>query len=355
MKIGILGGGQLSRMLALAGIPLGFGFHFYFPPYKHSLHALGTITNGAYDDFDKLSEFANSVDVITLENENIPLQTIEHLKTITPVYPDEKALAVSQDRLHEKRFFCELDVPTNRFLQVDSYNDAVNAVKEFGYPIILKTRREGYDGKGQYRINTQADLEKLNDDECRHMIAEEFVKFDREVSLIISRSQSGMVFYDICENSHKDGILNQTRNKPNDPIFALAKKHLMKIAQELDYIGTLTVEFFQTGDTLKANEMAPRVHNSGHWTIDAAITSQFTNHLRAITNLPLGSCASTTDALMLNILGMMPDRKALLTLDNACLHDYEKSPAPGRKLGHLTLLGDTPDQALLEIRSKYFI
>ena len=351
MNIGILGGGQLSKMLALAGIPLGFRFIFYFPETPHSLHQLGEIINGSYDNLVLLSQFAKQVDVITYENENIPAETIDYLAKLTPVYPDKKAISISQDRLIEKSFFFDLGIPTNQFMNIDDKRDIVKAIEKFGYPLILKKRTHGYDGKGQFKINENTPIETIPHDYFHNTIAEEYIAFDREVSLIVAKNNDGTVYYDICENIHENGILRKTRAIKNDVLFDLAHNYVDKIINKLNYKGILAVEFFQIGTQLLANEMAPRVHNSGHWTIDACMTSQFENHLRAITDLPLGNPASLTEAIMFNILNRMPEKSKLLEMSGLCLHDYAKSSAPGRKLGHVTLLMNGLTHAVTQIET----
>ena len=246
MKIGILGGGQLSRMLALSGIPLGFEFVFYFPKIAHALNNLGKIYHGEYHDLENLRIFAKQVDFITYENENIPIATLEFLEQIKPIYPNKKSLQVSQDRLREKQFFCELKIPTNRFVEVNSKADLLHAIKNLDYPLILKKRTVGYDGKGQLKIDEDTNLHLISDEYCHDCIAEEFVRFNREVSLIAARNNRGeSVFYDICENVHKDGILFKTINQIKDPIFDIARSYFDKIIDTLDYVGVLAVEFFQ--------------------------------------------------------------------------------------------------------------
>lgn len=339
MNIGILGGGQLSRMLALAGIPLGLDFYFYVPTQSAALHSLGAIIPGDYTHLSQLKKFAEQVDVITFENENIPAATLDYLTSLKPVYPDQRALTITQDRLLEKNFFCDLNIPTNHFMPVNCQDDLLSAAQQLGYPFILKKRTHGYDGKGQVRINQVADIHALSDEQCHNTLAEEWIDFEREVSLIAARNITGnIIFYDVCENLHQNGILHSTHNRINDPIFKMASDYLQSIICALNYVGVLAVEFFQVGKQLLANEMAPRVHNSGHWTIDAAVTSQFENHLRCIIDWPLGNPASLTQAVMYNLLGKIPDKQTLLHDPNLRLHDYEKSPTPHRKVGHFTLL-----------------
>lgn len=351
MKIGVLGGGQLSKMLALTGISMGFHFVFYFPQAEHSLYALGEIINGSYDNFDLLSNFAKQVDVITYENENIPRQTIEYLENLKRVLPDKNAIAISQDRLLEKNYFLKLGIPTNQFMEINDSSDIDKAIKQYGTPLILKKRTQGYDGKGQFKINKNTAIETIPKDYIHNTIAEEYIAFDREVSLIVAKNSYGTVCYDLCENMHQNGILIKTRNIKKDPLFDLAHDYVNKIMNALNYVGILTVEFFQVGNKLIANEIAPRVHNSGHWTIDACIASQFENHLRAIANLPLGNVASLAEAIMFNILNKMPEKSKLLEFNGVCLHDYGKSPAPGRKLGHITLLGNRLQHTVTSIET----
>ncbi len=340
MRVGILGGGQLSQMMALSGIKLGIKFSFYLEKNSsNALNELGEIHYGTYADFEKLEIFARQVDIITYENENIPVSTLEFLEKITIVYPDKRALCVSQDRFLEKKIFQSLNIPTNKYIGVNSKAELLEAAHQLGCPLILKKRTFGYDGKGQFKIDEINDLEKINIEYYSNIIAEEYVHFDREISLIGARSIGGnIVFYDVCDNLHKNGILIKTTNRVRDDFFELARDYLERIMLELDYVGVLTLEFFQRKNELIANEMAPRVHNSGHWTIEGSITSQFENHLRCILNLPLGNTTSLTKCCMYNILSKMPNLRNLLNFDGLSLHDYQKTPKMGRKLGHVNLL-----------------
>jgi len=345
MKIGILGGGQLSRMLALSGIPLGIEFDFYFPNKMQALNPLGKAHVAEYDDWESLQYFCDQVDVITYENENIKLETLDFLAKSKNIYPDKNVLRVSQDRLLEKALFGELEIPTNRYMAVNSLDELFVAIQTLGYPLMLKKCREGYDGKGQAKINNPSDLSKISVAQCTNAIAEEFVRFDREISLIAARNKrEEVVFYDICENVHRDGILFKTVNRFHDSAFAAARNYVEKVLKALDYVGVLTIEFFQVGEQLIANEMAPRVHNSGHWTLDACVTSQFENHVRAILNLPLGDSTSLSQACMYNLLSKMPDITTLLACKGSRLYDYKKTPEKGRKLGHISLLNDDPNR-----------
>ncbi|MCS5712726.1 5-(carboxyamino)imidazole ribonucleotide synthase [Candidatus Berkiella aquae] len=339
MKIGILGGGQLSRMLALAGSPLGLQFVFLEPSIPCSAQNLGELITADYTDEKALLKLAKQSDIITYENENIPTNVLEILMNHQTVHPNLEALQISQDRFLEKTFFQELGIPTTPFAQIDSYDDLFKATQEWSFPFYLKKRKGGYDGKGQIKISNKAELTALeeNADFCQNIIVEQNIHFDREVSMIAVRNPANQIkFYDINENIHQNGVLFQTQNKPNDPIFALAKNYLTQILQKLSYVGILCVEFFQVGDQLIANEMAPRVHNSGHWTIEGAVTSQFENHLRAILNWPLGETQSIALTTMTNLLGTIPNKKDLLSQPALHLHDYNKEPRNGRKVGHYT-------------------
>ncbi len=338
MKIGILGGGQLSQLLALAGIPLGLEFYFYTHAANCSAQGLGTLCLGDYQNFAALSAFAEKVDLITYENENIPVEVLTFLAGKKPVFPDKMALTHSQDRLLEKKLFQTLGIPSNQFMPVDHLEDLHKAIQTLGYPLVLKKRSEGYDGKGQVIISEKTDLTPLHTS-LKSTLAEEFIPFEREVSLIAARNSSGdCVYYDLSENQHKNGILRHTRNRPNDPLFIEAKKILKKLLEHLQYVGVLTIEFFVKDQQLIANEIAPRVHNSGHWTIEGAATSQFENHLRSILNWPLGLTQSLGNANLYNILSEMPAISSLLAIPGLHIYDYRKSPRPNRKLGHVTLV-----------------
>lgn len=318
-------------------LSLGLEFYFYEPNAESCACGLGPRIQADYQDFDNLKKFADAVDVITFENENIPVKTLQFLQQYKPVYPGIEALRTSQDRLFEKTLFQELGIPTTEFMPVNNADDLTAAIVKMGYPVILKKRTHGYDGKGQLKINTAAQLQDLQTDLLSNSIVEKWVSFDREVSLIAVRNPSGQtVFYDICENVHNNGILFTTKNKINDPDFELARGFVLKLLDKFQYVGTIALEFFQVGARLIANEIAPRVHNSGHWTIEGAVISQFENHLRAILNWPLGDCSSLGYATMYNILGQLPDKIKLLQDGRVHLHDYHKLPKPGRKIGHYT-------------------
>lgn len=338
MKIGILGAGQLARMLILAGKPLGMEFVLFTDKISPTTANLAEHVVGKLDDVQRLNQFAEMVDVVTYENENISVDAVTHLNKQVNVYPDVRALAVTQDRLQEKKLFRQLAIPTNDFYAVDNGDDLQKAARELGFPFIVKSRQGGYDGKHHYRITDLKALEELlKSDSLAGYIAERFVNFDREISGIAVRNlKEEIVCYDICENQHQDGILYKTINQPVDSFSQIALNYVKKIMCEFNYVGTIAVEFFVNGDGLLANEVAPRVHNSGHWTIDACYCSQFENHLRAISGLPLGNPASFAQCQMQNIISVWPDRKPLLETFGLSLHDYQKAARPGRKLGHFT-------------------
>ncbi len=339
MKIGILGGGQLARMLALAGYPLGLDFVVLEPAEDACAAPLAGHVQAAYDDPQALEALAGQVDLVTYEFESVPADAVEQLCTSLPVYPAANALATARDRNNEKNLFNELGIETAPFAEVHDLAGLEQAVAQVGLPAILKTRTLGYDGKGQQVIRPGDSLETawkaVGEVPC---VLEGFVDFDREVSIIAARSVSGeLAFYPLTENVHKEGILHLSTCLHDDSHQPLAEDYARRVLERLDYVGVLAIEFFQVGAHLLANEMAPRVHNSGHWTIEGAQTSQFENHLRAILGLPLGSTAPQGHAAMVNLIGELPDEKAVLAVENAHLHLYGKAPRAGRKIGHVTL------------------
>lgn len=344
MKIGIIGGGQLAQMLALAGYPLGLKVVCLEPNAYCPAGLVTDVIVGDYNDQEKLQQLADSTDVITYEFENISAVALRQLKnTNTAVYPPTAALEISQDRLEEKRFFERLAIPTTHYIAVDSLAELQRAVERTGYPAVLKTRRLGYDGKGQYIINTVQDLEPaFNALGSQPLILENKIAFEREVSCIGVRNIKGdIVFYPLIENQHRQGILRVSQlASGSSRIEILAKEYVGKILTDLNYVGVLTVEFFQKDGQLIANEIAPRVHNTGHWTIEGADTSQFENHLRAICDLPLGATTPRGKVAMVNLIGEMPSVSQLLNVPYAHPHHYGKAAREGRKLGHVTLCTD---------------
>jgi 5-(carboxyamino)imidazole ribonucleotide synthase len=343
LRIGILGGGQLARMLALAGHPLGVETAFLDPKAQACAAPAARQIQGAYDDADRVRELADGAAAVTYDLEAVPEATIDLLGELPAVHPNPAALATTRDRLREKTLFREQGIPTAPFAAVDSQADLEAAVADIGLPAVLKTRSFGYDGKGQKVLRERADLEGA----CAELgnaplLLEGMVAFQREVSVIAVRGRDGATaFYPLAENDHRDSILHVSVSRPGDPFQAQAEDCIAPLLEAMDYVGVLALELFQAGDALLANEMAPRVHNSGHWTIEGAETSQFENHLRAITGLPLGSTEPVGLAGMVNFVGDMPDPTAVLAQPHAHLHDYGKAPRPGRKLGHATVRADS--------------
>jgi 5-(carboxyamino)imidazole ribonucleotide synthase len=344
MLIGILGGGQLGRMLALAGYPLGLRFRFMDPARDVTCGQLAELVTGAYEDAAALERFAAGVDVITYEFENVPVEAARFLAQRAPVYPPPQALAAAQDRLVEKTFFRRCGIPTPQFAPVDARADLDAAISQIGLPAVLKTRRMGYDGKGQAVLRNPADVDRAWQLHAgAPLILEQFVPFEREVSVLAVRSARGeQAFYPLIENHHREGILRRSLAPAPDTAPELqrrAQEYAGRVLDELQYVGVLAIELFQAGGGLLANEMAPRVHNSGHWTIEGAQTSQFENHLRAVLGLPLGSTQPLGCSAMLNLIGRAPDASEVLAVPNAHLHLYGKAPRPGRKIGHVTVCG----------------
>ncbi len=357
MRIGIIGAGQLGRMLAEAGHPLGLEFRFYDRVADTPGGQVAPIVTGEFDDHRRLAEFAQGCDVVTFDWENVPVDSLTPIAKRVPVYPQPEILAVAQDRLSEKTLFRELGIPTPGFAPVDHRADLDKALEAFGAPGILKTRRLGYDGKGQARIMKRKEAGAAFDSLAgQALIYEEFVRFTREVSMIAARSISGEIaYYPLSENVHAKGILDETRAPARYPALERqARRHVRAIMQRFGYVGILTVEFFVKDGILLANEMAPRVHNSGHWTIEGAVSSQFENHLRAIGGLPLGLTDARGHSAMVNFVGSMPTRERALAVKGLHFHDYGKREArPGRKLGHATVVASsakTRDLALVRAR-----
>jgi 5-(carboxyamino)imidazole ribonucleotide synthase len=342
MKIGVLGGGQLGRMLALAGYPLGLHFRFLDPTPEAPAEQVAERLAAGLDDAAALERFTAGLGLVTYEFENVPVELARRLQEVVPVYPPPAALEASQDRLNEKTLFRRLGLPTAPFAPVDSAADLRRAVAEIGCPAILKTRRFGYDGKGQHRIQTAADVDAawqaLGGVPA---ILEGFVAFKRELSQLAVRGRDGsVVFYPLVENHHAEGILRLSlAPAPNvtPALASLAAEYARRVLAELNYVGVLALELFQQGDGLLVNEMAPRVHNSGHWTIEGARTSQFENHLRAVLGWPLGAAEALCPCAMLNLIGTTPEPCGVLAVPDAHLHLYGKRPRPRRKLGHVTV------------------
>ncbi|MPZ99058.1 MAG: 5-(carboxyamino)imidazole ribonucleotide synthase [Dehalococcoidia bacterium] len=347
--VGILGGGQLARMLAIAGIPLGLRFQVMDTVADACAGQVAPLLVGDYRDREALAEFASSVDVATFDFENVPAESAQWLSTRLPVFPNPGALAVAQDRLDEKSLFRELGIPVPDFIDVTDRASLDTAVAQVGAPCILKTRRLGYDGKGQFRIQSPADAgeawEALGSqaDEVG-LIVEAFVPFQRELSVVAVRGRdSEFRSWPLTQNWHVDGILSVSLAPASVDagLREAAEGYARRLAERLDYVGVFALELFCRGGELLANEMAPRVHNSGHWTIEGSETSQFQNHLRAVLGLPLGDTRMLGHACMLNWVGDMPDATAVLRDPAGHWHDYGKQPRPGRKVGHATLRADS--------------
>jgi 5-(carboxyamino)imidazole ribonucleotide synthase len=351
--VGVLGAGQLGRMLALAGYPLGLHFRFLDPVPQSPIDGLAERLAEDFNQRAALPRFAAGLDVITYEFENVPVEIAEALAEEVPVYPPPQALEASQDRLTEKTLFRRLGLPTAPFAAVQSREDLEQALLQLGYPALLKTRRFGYDGKGQWLLHGPEDLPLAWDALGGvPLLLEGFVRFERELSQLAVRGREGATaFYPLVENHHRQGMLRLSLAPA--PALTPALQHLAsdytgRLLGALDYVGVLAVEFFQQGEQLIANEMAPRVHNSGHWTIEGAATSQFENHLRAVLGLPLGSVEVPSPCAMLNLIGTLPESRAVLAVPDTHLHLYGKAPRPGRKLGHVTVR--SPAEDLLRAR-----
>jgi 5-(carboxyamino)imidazole ribonucleotide synthase len=345
--VGIVGAGQLGRMLALSGYPLGVRCLFLDRSSDTPGAQVAPSLVGELEDPALLAELASRSDVVTFDWENISGAALEPLEKITRVRPPRAALEVSQDRLAEKALFTRLKIPVAAHAAVASRAELLQAARDIGLPGVLKTRRLGYDGKGQFVLREPKDVElawaAIGDAD---LIYEKFQDFSREISLVGARSAAGkIVFYPLSANTHGGGILRYSVAPfSSAKLERSARTYLKRVMSALDYIGVLTIEFFVVKGRLVANEMAPRVHNSGHWTIEGCVTSQFENHLRAVCDMPLGSTRPLGHTAMINFLGLMPPRERLLALEGLAYHDYGKTPRPGRKLGHCTILKRSPKE-----------
>lgn len=349
MTIGILGGGQLGYMLALAGYPLDMHFRFLDPSPQAPVGRIAPRVTADYTDFEALEKFAHGLVLVTYEFENVPVAAVRFLQKMVPVYPPPQALETAQDRLSEKALFQKLGIPTTEFVPVASAENLDDAVGKIGLPAILKTCRLGYDGKGQWVLRTRDDVERARKEIPESgLILEKMLDFSRELSILAVRSLSGeTAFYPLVENHHRGGILRLSLAPAPRLAAALQKEaedRALRVLEALDYVGVLAIELFECEGRLLANEIAPRVHNSGHWSIEGAVTSQFENHLRAVLGLPLGSTKSVGHSAMLNLIGELPDSVPLLAVPDAHLHVYGKSLRPGRKVGHVTLRGASSEE-----------
>jgi 5-(carboxyamino)imidazole ribonucleotide synthase len=343
-RIGVLGGGQLGRMLAIAGLPLGFGFEFLDPAADACAGAAGRVRVAAFDDAAAARSLGELVDVATFDFENVPEASARALEENCPLYPASNALAAAQDRLTEKGLLANLGIPVPDYHPVSSRTDLLEGLERLGYPAVLKTRRLGYDGKGQAVLRDPEDRERawqrLGEAE---LILETFVPFEAECSLVAVRGREGETrCWPLTRNVHRDGILTLSlAGGLGASLQEQASAMMEALMDHLGYCGVLTIEFFLVDGALKANEIAPRVHNSGHWTIDGSPCSQFENHVRAIAGLPLGSTARSAHALMFNWIGSLPDRVRALAVPGTHWHDYGKAARPGRKVGHATVTAES--------------
>lgn len=346
MRVGVLGGGQLGRMLALAGYPLGIEFRFFDPNAGAPVGQIGQLIAADYGDHAALERFLEGVDVVTYEFESIPVSTVRFVAERMKVFPPVKALATAQDRLLEKQLFNDLNIPTPPFAAVDQIQDLQRAAARIGLPVVLKTRRMGYDGKGQAVIRDAASLDAAWQQLAGSpLLVEKYVEFQHELSVIGVRDTTGReVFYPPIENVHREGILRKsTAPAPSvtPELATLAIEYCRRLMDRLAYVGVLALELFSVDGELFANEMAPRVHNSGHWTIEGAETSQFENHLRAVLSLPLGVTTQRGNSVMFNIIGHIPPVERIMAVEGAHLHLYGKAPTEKRKVGHVTLVAET--------------
>jgi 5-(carboxyamino)imidazole ribonucleotide synthase len=352
MRIGILGGGQLARMLALAGLPLGLRCRCLDPSPDAVAGHVGELIVGAYDDPAALARLADGVQIVTFEFENVPAAAARWLLEHVEVAPSPQALEIGQDRAREKELFGALGIGVPAWRPAATPAELHAAVAAVGAPCVVKTRRLGYDGRGQVRLQPGPDLRAAIDAAWRDLagqgtglVVEAFVPFDRELSVLAARSRTGEVaVWPLVENRHDGGILRLSRAPAPDVPPAVqrdAEELIRAVLARLDYVGVLAIELFLCGERLLANEMAPRVHNSGHWTIEGSVCSQFENHLRAVLGLPLGDTAMAGggQAAMVNLIGGLPTRRALLGERGVRLHAYGKASRPGRKLGHATIVG----------------
>jgi len=367
VTIGILGGGQLGYMLALAGYPLGLHFRFLDPSPETPVGRIATRITAQFTDRSALKKFAAGLELVTYEFENVPVETARFLAERVPVLPPPAALEAAQDRLNEKRLFQRLGIATTEFAAVAGREALEGAVQQIGLPAILKTCRMGYDGKGQWILRSAEDINRARSElpaatapgagkrrgaeasqPSTPFLLERLVPFTRELSVLAVRGRTGeTAFYPLVENHHRGGILRLSlapAPQLDRAIQHAAEDAARRVFDALQYVGVLAIEFFEHEGCLLANEMAPRVHNSGHWTIEGAVTSQFENHLRAVVGLPLGSTHAIGCSAMLNLISEVPDSAEVLAVRDAHLHLYSKSARAGRKLGHVTLRASSPEQ-----------
>lgn len=361
-KVGVLGAGQLGRMLALSGYPLELDFHFYDTSGQPSV-GLGKITCDPNADLsdEKLKHFIEDVDVVTYEFEHLPLSLTRYIEEHTTLYPPSRSIEVCQNRALEKALFTKLGIPTPRYHIVNSLETLTKAVAELGCPVVTKTTTEGYDGKGQFVIKSPEQCEQAwksigeTVNGPRELIVEAFVNFKRELSIIAVRSiNDDMLVYPLTENIHHQGILRYSlapAQKLSEETIQQANSYIKELMHELGHVGILTLELFETENGLLANEMAPRVHNSGHWTIEGCVSSQFENHLRAINGMPLGSTDAIRPTCMINIISEKGDIPAIMALPYTHIHLYGKEERGGRKLGHITVQADNFEELKWRVKN----
>lgn len=338
--IGVVGGGQLGRMMALAAAKLDIQCVFVDPNPDCCAARYGELIQAAYDDQAALKQLADRADVITFEFESVPSEAVEFLSRYKPARPGAKALEVARDRWNEKSLFADLGIPLPKLGLVDSQHDLEKAVASVGLPAVLKTRTLGYDGKGQKVLRVPSDVPGTFSELGEvPMILEGFVDFDYEVSAVVVRDSQGRCrFYPLAHNEHRQGILYQSSVRYDPVLQEKAEAYSQLVLESLDYVGVMAFEFFVKGNELIANEIAPRVHNSGHWSIEGALCSQFENHVRAICDLPVGSCEAPNHVAMINLIGALPKKADICAIAGATYHDYGKQPKPGRKVGHVTIV-----------------
>lgn len=368
MKIGIIGAGQLGKMLAESVDSTHYSFSFYDPNPDSCAKSRGQLIIGSFDDKNKLIEFAKSCDLITYEFENVNSAILEEIEEIKPIFPPVKAVKISQSRHQEKSFFNSINIRTPRFAIVSNKSEINSFVNECNLPIVLKTDRFGYDGKGQFILKDQSQLDDalnfINSNHNQKIIAEEFINYSRELSIIAARDINGSIaYYPINQNEHIDGILNLTCSIAEDisaHIEETAKGYIKKLLEELNYIGTLTLELFQVGEELFANEMAPRVHNSGHHTINSCRASQFKNHILAVTKDNIQDPSQIFYGAMINLIGDIPEELRFnegihKISDQIIVYNYGKESFPKRKVGHINLIASSKDELnnLIQMNKKY--
>jgi 5-(carboxyamino)imidazole ribonucleotide synthase len=353
MNVGVLGGGQLARMLTLAGYPLGIQCVCYDDTPNVSASYTGVVDGGSITDMKRVEAWAKNCDVLTYEWENYPAELVGHLASLKPLHPNVRALTAAQNRWHEKVLFDELDIPVPAFRFATHERELRNAIDELDFPVVVKTKTGGYDGKGQAVVRSEEDIaEAVELVKNVNVIVETCIDFTSEVSAIGARGRNGdIVTYPLTHNTHREGIL-RTSVVPaslSSELERSADAYLRAIMNKLEYVGVLALELFVTQSGLMANEMAPRVHNSGHWTIDGAETSQFENHLRAVTGMPLGNTDLMCPTAMVNCIGYIPPIDKVLSIPGTHLHLYDKEVRPGRKVAHINVTANNRDELMSRV------